>query len=103
MSRIPSISVSPANARMQVFAAGILQLSNVLLSELQGLSSLTRTLLIGEGIALSAFVSFKFLFLHRRSQQPGQREVVDRMQAGEKRRSWRVGGTEADKVVHSGL
>lgn len=58
--------------------AGTFELTNVLVAEFEGAEFLSRGLLISEGIAMSAFVSFKFMFLYHQSQQPSNHESIRR-------------------------
>ena len=56
------------------FAAGIFELFNVLNCEVEGMSNMGSALLVAQGLALATFVTFKFAFLFRRTQNPLQSE-----------------------------
>ncbi|KAM0753687.1 hypothetical protein T439DRAFT_353470 [Meredithblackwellia eburnea MCA 4105] len=70
ISRVNRAFLDLALAVLSAFAAGVLQLFNVLQCELQGRSSMGHPLLVAQGIGIATFITFTFFFLFRRTQHP---------------------------------
>lgn len=58
------------------------QLFNVLTTEFNGSSRLGRPLIIAEILSMATVITFKFLFLFRRSQQPSHHEPTRPLDCG---------------------